>query len=89
MHHQSSGRPNDSRSGRLGTSRESQVIAPVVPHTVAARLKQADVQEHVIAELLGHEHEHISTSRYWKKVDARRPRETVNRPRGALSALLK
>ena len=46
-------------------------------HTVASRLKQADVQEHVIAELLGHEHEHISTGRYGKKLDVQKLAEAV------------
>jgi integrase len=48
-------------------------------HTVATRLKQADVQEHVIAELLGHEHEHISTGRYGKKLDVRNLADAVER----------
>ncbi len=36
-------------------------------HGFATTLKQADVPEHAIAELLGHEHDQISTSRYGKR----------------------
>ena len=58
-------------------------------HTFATRLKAADVQDHTISELLGHEVESITTGRYGKKLDVSRLREAVEEldVRKGLSAL--
>jgi integrase len=58
-------------------------------HTFATRLKAADVQDHTISELLGHEVESIQTGRYGKKLDVSRLREAVEEldVRKGLSAL--
>jgi integrase len=58
-------------------------------HTFATRLKAADVQDHTISELLGHEVESITTGRYGKKLDVSTLREAVEEldVRKGLSAL--
>ncbi len=43
------------------------------------RLKNADVQEHVIAEVVGHENDNITTGRYGKKSDVTKLAEAVER----------
>ncbi len=48
-------------------------------HTFATRLKEADVQEHTIAELLGHEVESITTGRYGKPLGVDKLRQAVGR----------
>ncbi len=40
-------------------------------HNVSARLMEQDVQEYVIAMVLGHKHPQISTGRYGKKFDSK------------------
>ena len=46
-------------------------------NTVATRLKYADVQEHGIAELLGHENDNITTGLYGGKLDVEKLAEAV------------
>jgi integrase len=41
-------------------------------HTVATALKEADVPEHAIAQVLGHAHRQISTGRYGKRHDPKK-----------------
>ncbi|HKE45206.1 MAG TPA: site-specific integrase [Steroidobacteraceae bacterium] len=46
-------------------------------HTIATKLKGHDVPEYVIAELVGHENDSITTGRYGKKVDVSRLRKAL------------
>jgi integrase len=48
-------------------------------HTFATRLKTADVQDHTISELLGHEVESITVGRYGKRLDVRKLRDAVQK----------
>lgn len=57
------------------------LVAYSLRHTFATRLKSADVQEHVISELMGHAVESLSVGRYGKKLDVQRLREAVEKLR--------
>ena len=48
-------------------------------HTFITRLKDADVQDHAIAELVGHENDNITTGRYGRKLDVRKLAENLER----------
>lgn len=48
-------------------------------HTVIDRLKNADVQEHMIAEVVGHENDNITTGRYGQKPDVGKLAEMIER----------
>lgn len=46
-------------------------------HTVSTRLKDLDVQEATIAEIVGHENQNITTGRYGKKLAVGRLRDAI------------
>jgi integrase len=46
------------------------LVAYSLRHTFSTRLKQADVQEHVISELMGHKVDSLAVGRYGKKLKA-------------------
>jgi integrase len=48
-------------------------------HTFATRLKDADVQEFAISELMGHTVEALSVGRYGKKLNVQRLSDAVSR----------
>lgn len=48
-------------------------------HTVATRLKSADVQEFTIAEIVGHKVEGMTVGRYGKRLDVGRLREAIEK----------
>jgi integrase len=47
-------------------------------HTFSNQLKQSDVQEERIAELLGHSNESVTTGRYGKKYDMKSQLDVIN-----------
>lgn len=54
---------------KAGISDPRKTAAHSFRHTVSQRLKSLRVEDYVIAELLGHEHEHISVGRYGGRSD--------------------
>ena len=60
-------------------------------HTFATRLKAADVQDHTISELVGHEVESMTVGRYGKKLELPKLRDAIERLdyRDALGAILR
>ncbi len=46
-------------------------------HTVATRLKEVDVPEHAIAQIMGHEHSQISTGRYGKRHEPKKLQQWI------------
>jgi len=52
-------------------SKSSRLVVESLRNTFATRLRAADVQEHVISELLGHAVGSLSVGRYGKKLDAK------------------
>jgi len=82
------------RDGKLSASlskRLSKRLAKAIPNkppklvveslrnSFATRLKAADVQEHVISELMGHAVNSLSVGRYGKKLEPAKLREQVER----------
>jgi integrase len=68
------------RLRKLGIHEKRKVLYST-RHTVATRLKHADVQDHAIAELLGHKVEGITMSRYGKKLDVGKLKGVVEKLR--------
>jgi integrase len=75
----------DRLSKRLGTLlrqsgiEDSRKVMQSFRSTVATRLKNEEVQEYVIAEILGHENDNISTGRYGKMSDLSTRHKAISR----------
>jgi integrase len=59
----------------IGSDRKK--VAHSWRHTIATKLKNQDVPEYVIAEIVGHENDSITTGRYGKRVDVARLRKAL------------
>lgn len=57
----------------------ARLVVESTRNTFATRLKAADVQEHVISELMGHAVDSLAVGRYGKKLDAPRLHAAISR----------